>query len=253
MKRQLFTLIELLVVIAIIAILASMLLPALNRARDSAAKAKCASLMRQFGNAESMYQNDYNLVTPNQIYVGGTTYKVDASKPGSSSNWFGFYGLYIPSLMFRPSGYLYVVHCPGAFKESGKDCYPLGTGAALTPFLPETSAFNSKGGYTRNNFGSYTSPSTTTTKYFSPSSVRHPSRKVNIYDGYDWVNPLASTSAANWAGPYVFGWDRHANSGKVNAVFFDGHVGGFERNAFANFQGTGKTAGQYYGDIDQAY
>jgi prepilin-type N-terminal cleavage/methylation domain-containing protein/prepilin-type processing-associated H-X9-DG protein len=71
-----FTLIELLVVIAIIAILASMLLPALARSKQQAQGAKCESNSRQLILAWTMYANDNHETLPNNIPGYNASYNI---------------------------------------------------------------------------------------------------------------------------------------------------------------------------------
>ena len=68
-SRKQFTLIELLVVIAIIAILASMLMPALGKARDAAKKAACASNLKQVMQTILFYGDDFDSWTTGPAFT----------------------------------------------------------------------------------------------------------------------------------------------------------------------------------------
>jgi prepilin-type N-terminal cleavage/methylation domain-containing protein/prepilin-type processing-associated H-X9-DG protein len=84
-SRRGFTLIELMVVIAIIALMAALLFPALNRAKESGRRAACASNLRQLGVALAIYagenEGSFPLVTltnrwPAQLYRGYENFDV---------------------------------------------------------------------------------------------------------------------------------------------------------------------------------
>jgi prepilin-type N-terminal cleavage/methylation domain-containing protein/prepilin-type processing-associated H-X9-DG protein len=72
-SRKGFTLVELLVVIGIIALLISILLPSLNRARETANRVKCGSNMRQIGQAIMLYANENKGNYPRTRYLATST------------------------------------------------------------------------------------------------------------------------------------------------------------------------------------
>ena len=214
-NRNSFTLIELLVVIAIIAILAAMLLPALNKARARSRTAACTANCKQLGTALMSYTMDKaSYLTVSQAPDTKTGYWSRELAPYvgitgnlASDGLVETYDVRLVSGVFR---------CP-AFTD---EMVIAATGSEGSIYCAIGYGWNHAMGM-RDNHAS--------TPRMKIQKVRHPSRKVMIGDTTDWIKSSSvglrtiypeSVNSEPYPQPCV--GNRH--NGGVNMVLGDGHV-----------------------------
>ncbi|OGV68639.1 MAG: hypothetical protein A3K19_14835 [Lentisphaerae bacterium RIFOXYB12_FULL_65_16] len=207
LRARSFTLIELLVVIAIIAILASMLLPALANAKDKAKQASCLGQLRQIGTATGLY------IDNNDGWFPIACVDELGMCPGTRWQWEIAQYLELPKslAMADPAFLTGIFHCPSANMNSGVPLGDTGYGWNIKYM-----------GYD-DNHGAYPSVS----PWVRESQVSQPSETIVCgctTDVGGWSS--AYMQPPSWGATNV-GW-RHSNG--VNVVWADLHASWVFRN-----------------------
>ena len=205
-----FTLIELLVVIAIIAILAGMLLPALQKARERGKSASCTNMMKQIGLATNQYIEDFHGYLP----------QTETSWSGECPNWTLQVLLYFPAA--RKAEYNYDVAwlkekklfvCPSQVKIDAKwgvtnYAWNLWAGGKVT-----------SGQFHFVKISQVKKASVTPVMYDSPMPYIQEPGQVGPADEYYWKNVWGTVNGTAAAQKII----PRRHNGAANFLYIDGH------------------------------